>query len=140
MTSGPGDLDGGALSLEQIDDDAWGDPPADATHLVCATLALRRKPVATLTAEDLRLLIGQQIGVEVLLPCALALLSSDPLAEGHYYPGDLLASVMRLPSEYWAAHPDQAVAVRKIASAANHMDSDLQDDIDRFLSLTGQHT
>lgn len=51
-----GDPDRGALSVEQIEQDWWGDPPADATCLVRTAHELRRKPVAWLTAEDLRLL------------------------------------------------------------------------------------
>lgn len=45
--------------------------------------------------EDFRLLIGQGIGVNVLSPHALALLASDVLAEGDFYPGDLLATAIR---------------------------------------------
>lgn len=60
MTTQP---DRGALSLEQIEQDAWGDPPADASRLVRTAHELRRRPVALLTVEDLRLLIAQKIGV-----------------------------------------------------------------------------
>src|SRR5262245_29383951 len=92
----------GALSLEQIEHDAWGDPAPDATYLIRTAYELHRKPVAELTTEDLRLLIGQEIGVEVLMPYALAVLASDPLAEGDFYPGDLLVAVLRMPPEYWS--------------------------------------
>ena len=140
MINAAGDADGGALSLEQIEGDAWGDPPQGATRLVRTAHDLRRKPIATLTTEDLRLLIGQQIGVDVLVRCALALLSDDPLAEGDFYPGDLLVAVMKLPPQFWAAHPDQAMALRKIAQTARHEDSSLHSAVEGFLSLTEQHT
>jgi hypothetical protein len=134
-----GEPDCGALSLEQIEGDAWGDPPAGATRLVHTAHELRRKPVAALTPEDFRLLIGQEIGVDVLVPHALALLAGDPLVEGDFYPGDLLVSVMKLPPEYWASHPRQAAALRKIAVAAKATDAGtgIQGEIDGFLSLTG---
>jgi hypothetical protein len=32
---------------------------------------------------------------------ALAVLREDPLAEGNYYPGDLLHAVLRLPDDAW---------------------------------------
>jgi hypothetical protein len=78
----PGEPQGGVLSLEKIEQDAWGEPPADATFLIRTAYELRRKPVAMFTAEDLRLLIGQKIRVHVLLPHALALLAKDSLVAG----------------------------------------------------------
>jgi CDI immunity proteins len=92
--------DQGALSLKQVSHDFWGDAPADASRFIRTAHELRRKPVNALTAEDLRLLISQEIGVEVLVPLAVALLRRNPLVEGDYYPGDLLVAVMKLPSAY----------------------------------------
>ena len=46
-------------------------------------------------------MLGQRIGVPILLPLAAAVLVDDPLAEGDYFPGDLLHSVVRLPAEDW---------------------------------------
>ena len=50
-------------------------------------------------------MIGQKIGTQHLLPYALDRLEQNPLAEGDCYPGDLLSSILRLPSEYWEQHP-----------------------------------
>jgi hypothetical protein len=105
-----------------------------------ARLTTCPQAIATLTPDDLRLLIGQQIGVEILLRHALALLASDPLVEGDFYPGDLLVAVLRLPPEYWAAHPVQANALQKIAQTARHEDPGLRGAIAGFLSLTDHHT
>src|SRR5690349_12082144 len=88
-------------SLEQIEGDRWGGPPAAATALVSAVHALRRTPVAELRVGDLRLLIGQRVGLPVLVPVALQALRSDPLVEGDYYPGDLLAAVLRIEPSFW---------------------------------------
>lgn len=136
-----------ALSLEQIERDVWGDPPAEATYLVRTAHELRRKPIGTLTPEDLRLLLGQKIGVDALLPSALRLLAADPLVEGDFYPGDLLRAAVRIPAEYWADRASQAAAIRKIARAAKEVISSFQDDsaflladIDAFLALTEQQT
>lgn len=131
--------DRGALSLEQIENDTWGGPPLDGSYVVRTAHELHRKPIAALTTEDLRLLIGQRIGVDVLLPFALALLAKDPLIEGDFYPGDLLVAVMRQPPEYWAAHPGHTAAIRKIAQAVRDTDSYVQGKIVRFLEMTEQH-
>jgi len=64
------------MSLEDVEGDAWGPPPADATRLVAAVHQVRRKPLADLEPEDLRLLLGQQVGVEILLPRVLRLLEA----------------------------------------------------------------
>ena len=98
----------GELTLEQIEGHAWGDPPAHASYLVQAVYQLRRKPVGQLSAEELRVLLSQQTGVDAVIPYALNVLAGNPLAEGDYYPGDLLVAVLRLPAEYWQGHSEQA--------------------------------
>ena len=42
------------LSLEQIEGSSWGDAPADASTLISTVHRLRRQPVGSLDAEDLR--------------------------------------------------------------------------------------
>ena len=132
MTDGPD----GALSLEQIEKAPWGDPPDDATRLIRDAHALRRKPVRELTAGDLRLLLSQQVGVEVLAAQAVRVLRHDPLTEGDYYPGDLLVAVMKLPSSYWDAHPEELAAMQQIAQSVGDAEAELRDNIDRFLACT----
>jgi hypothetical protein len=97
-----------SLTLEQIEGQVWGDPPADASNLVKTVHDLRRKPVGQLNAEELRVLLSQQTGVDVIVPYALNVLEHNPLAEGDYYPGDLLVAVLKLPTEYWRQHADRA--------------------------------
>ncbi len=102
-------------SLEEVEGDAWGDAPADATKLIATVHELRRKPIVMLEIEDLRVLLGQRVGVPVLVPRALDILEHDPLAEGDYYPGDLLTAVLRrVPEEYWAAHPGESARLRAL--------------------------
>ncbi|SCE64032.1 hypothetical protein GA0070214_10183 [Micromonospora chaiyaphumensis] len=50
-------------------------------------------------------MLGQQIAVPALLPLALHVLLQDPLAEGDYYPGDLLVNVLGLPEPSWSGLP-----------------------------------
>lgn len=105
-------------SLEEIEDDYWGEPPADATRLISTAYALHRQPIGALDVEGLRLLISQQIGLDALVPLALGHVERDPLAEGDFYPGDLLDALMRrVPESYWQAHEDQRARVRTVAEA-----------------------
>ncbi len=131
MADGPGD---GTLSLEQIEKASWGNPPEGATKLIRDAHELRRKPVRELTAGDLRLLLSQRVGVEVLTPEAVRVLRRDPLAEGDYYPGDLLVAVLKLPTSYWDAHPGELAAMQQIAGSVVDADAELRGDISRFLA------
>lgn len=121
-----------ALSLEEIEGDAWGAVPADATHLIKTVYRLRRRPIAALDAEDLRVLVSQQVGLDVLIPRTLAKLHEDPLLEGDYYPGDVLTAVLRVPATYWSANPAQRTTVENIIAVVADPDPDLKADINKF--------
>jgi hypothetical protein len=54
-----------------------------------------------------------------LVPLAVARLDREPLAEGDFYPGDLLAAVLRVPAEYWTAHPGQRRRLRAVLVAVD---------------------
>ena len=121
-------------SLEEIENSTWGNPPPDATRLISTVHALRRRPIGSLDIEGLRILLGQQVGVDALTPLALTRLEDDPLAEGDFYPGDLLVAVLRLPAGHWRARPDQLARLRKVIDAlpADEVDDDLSSDIAAF--------
>jgi CDI immunity proteins len=110
------------LSLEQIEGDVWPAPSDDDSRLVRTAHALRREPIGTLDAEGLRLLISQNIGLEVLVPRAMTFLHEDPLIEGDYYPGDLLGSVLAVPADFWSRHQNLADEVQRIAASVPEED------------------
>ncbi|MEZ0230226.1 MAG: contact-dependent growth inhibition system immunity protein [Planctomycetota bacterium] len=91
-------------TLDQLEGDAWPEEPSYDSHLVTTCHALRRKPVGEFTIEDLRIMIGQNIGLDHLVPVAVEKLLEDPLAEGDFYPGDLLKNVLSVPSGFWTKH------------------------------------
>src|ERR1044071_9492585 len=101
-------------SLQQLEGQDWGKPNFDS-HLVTECHRLRRVPLCKFTVEDLRIMIGQQISLEYLMPIALEHLRADPLAEGAYYPGDLLSAVLRAGRKVWQQHPDWGNEVAAIA-------------------------
>jgi hypothetical protein len=89
-------------TLEELENDVWPDPaPNEATSLVRKCHRLRKKDIAELETEDLRLLVGQGIGVAHLGPLVFALLERDPETHGDFYPGDLLSALIR--SSNWPA-------------------------------------
>ncbi|WP_020159678.1 contact-dependent growth inhibition system immunity protein [Methylobacter marinus] len=92
-------------TIEQLENAVW---PHDSfsSHVVQESQRLRKVPVDQLGNEDLRLLIGQQIGLDFVVPLALERLSANPLVSGDIYLGDLLEVVSRLPEEFWVTHPD----------------------------------
>lgn len=92
-------------TLEDLEGDDWGTPPYDS-YLVRTCHRLRRVPLKDFSIEDLRIMIGQEIGLEYLLPIALVELEKDPLAEGDFYPGDLLKNVLGVSREFWRQHSE----------------------------------
>ena len=91
-------------SIEQIENEYWGEPTYDS-HLVITCHKLRKKPLKDFTVEDLRIMIGQNISLELLIPLAIERLKQNIMAEGDLYPGDLLQSVLRANESYWLQNP-----------------------------------
>ncbi len=81
-------------TLEQLERDAWGEPAHDS-RLVATVHRLRRKPLDAFTNEDLRIMIGQNVGLGHLIPLAMKVLRANPLASGDLHEGDLLAATIR---------------------------------------------
>ncbi|MER6557445.1 contact-dependent growth inhibition system immunity protein [Streptomyces sp. NPDC001027] len=103
-------------TLEELELDRWPAPPVDASRLIATAHALRRRPIGKLTVEDMRLLIGQDVGLAHLLPLALRVLRDDPMAEGDMYPGDLLFAVVTRSPALWKERPDLGRELRVIVS------------------------
>jgi hypothetical protein len=90
--------------LEELERQIW--PHNDfGSHVVQESQRLRKVPIGALSIEDLRLLIGQKMGLEFLVPLVLERLAANPLVSGDYYEGDLLSMVLAIPDTFWAAHP-----------------------------------
>ncbi len=104
-------------TLQELEGKDWGEPNF-ASHLVTECHRLRRVPLCELTTEDLRIMIGQQIGLEYLIPLAIERLRDDPLAEGDFCPGDLLQNVLRADSRFLVDHLDYRRAIADIVARA----------------------
>ena len=108
-------------TLDDLEGVEWGPPEYDS-YLVTNVHRLRRVPLKQYRLEDLRLMIAQNVGLRYLVPLALDHLENHPLAEGDFYPGDLLAAVARLPDAFWSAHrPLVPRALRAIDGALDRL-------------------
>jgi hypothetical protein len=87
-------------TLENLEKDFWGNPDYDS-HLVKRCHELRKLPLDNFTTEDLRIMIGQEIGLDYLIPLALEVLTIDLFAEGDFFEGDLLKNVLAVQTEFW---------------------------------------
>lgn len=107
-------------SLQELERNDWGEPDYDS-YLVQTCHRLRRIPLADFTTKDLRVMIGQQIGLLFLVPLALEKLEENPLAEGSYYPGDLLSMVLNTPEVFWSIHTDMRDVLRQIVAKTREL-------------------
>lgn len=105
------------MTLTQLERDDWGPAQYDS-HVVTECHRLRNVPLRDLTVENLRMLVGQGIGLAYTVPLALERLAIDPMASGDFYPGDLLKAVSSVPAEFWAEHPALAAAWQEVKARA----------------------
>jgi hypothetical protein len=123
-------------SLQQLEGSNWGDPAPVDTLMVQRCKALRRKPLAELDDEDLRLLIGQQIGLDHLVPTALEKLNIDAVAGGDMYEGALAENLTRLGDDWWSSHLTEKAAFEGVARRtdwARDADEDVAAEISSWL-------
>lgn len=89
-------------TLENLEKNNW---PAlvedEASYLAITCHRLRKKPLVDFSVEDLRIMIGQNIGLKYLVPIAIELLDDNILAEGDLYEGDLLTAVLSSDVGFW---------------------------------------
>lgn len=92
-------------TLENLEKDIWPAlSPDEGSHLIKTCTSLRKKPLQEFSTEDLRIMIGQEIGIHFLMPLAIETLTKDLFAEGDLYEGDLLKAVLEIESTFWDDH------------------------------------
>jgi hypothetical protein len=102
-------------SLQELEQSDWGEPTYHS-YLVTTVHRLRRVPLRQFSVEDLRIMIGQSIGLPYLVPLALEHVRKNPLVEGDFYPGDLLKNMLTADPVFWREHPDWREEVREISA------------------------
>jgi hypothetical protein len=68
---------------------------------------LYNTPITNFTIDDIRFMIGQEIGLKHLIPISIDYLREDILTEGMYYPGDLLKMVLTIHTSFWKNHQQE---------------------------------
>jgi hypothetical protein len=104
-------------TLQELEHDDWGEPKYDS-HLVTTCHQLRQKPLKDFTVADIRIMVGQGIGLELLAPMALEELERNPFAEGDYYAGDLLKCLLDgTPRDFWSSRPELSLRMSQVLSS-----------------------
>lgn len=93
-------------SIEQLENDIWPESGEFPSGLIKRCYAYRKIPIGSLSHEQLRTLISQDIGIKHLLPIVIEILEANPLAEGDFYQGDLLEATLRIEPTIWKKHPE----------------------------------
>lgn len=101
-------------SLEQLENSYWSDELEFPSNLVKNCHLYRKKALNSLTVEELRLLIGQNIGLPYLIPIALNILIENPFSKGDCYPGDLLQNILRSNINYWKMNTVQVIFLLQV--------------------------
>ncbi|MEL7360643.1 MAG: contact-dependent growth inhibition system immunity protein [Bacteroidota bacterium] len=107
-----------AKTLNQIEGRVPQPMPPGVKGLMANVERLMDTPIDQFSVGDLRLMIGQNMGTEHLMPRALGVLESNPFVCGTFFPGDLLKATFRLPVAYWTQHPahfERALAIARQA-------------------------
>ncbi len=102
-------------TLENLEKDSW-DEPTYNTNLIKTCHQLRKKPLNDFETEDLRIMIGQNIGLKYLIPLAFETLKDNIFAEGDFYEGDLLKSVLTSDKEFWKKENELLMELDKLIS------------------------
>ena len=89
-------------TLENLEKHIWPSiNQSEVSYLIRTCNQLRKKQLQDYTIEDLRIMIGQEIGLEYLIPLALEQLTDNLFAEGDMYKGDLLNNVLDIDTVFW---------------------------------------
>ena len=123
-------------TLQELENQDWGDGSYFPSHLVLTTHALRRKPLREFTVEDLRIMIGQNMSLEYLVPLAIEQLLHNPLAAGDFYEGDLLKNVLSVEADFWQKYPELQHIIANIIKK----NSPLPKILDKALQIFQQNT
>jgi hypothetical protein len=120
-------------TLDELEGTIW-DKPEFNSHLVQTCYKLRHTPLHLFEVEDLRIMIGQNIGLLYLIPLAIEALEMNTLAAGDYYAGDLLKAVLDSEPEFRRENPELK---KKIEDIVTNTMSDLQSKLQKFKYITG---
>ena len=106
-------------SLEELENSNWNETNFP-TGLVTEIFYLRKKKLKDFDANDIRMMIGQNLGLEYLIPMALKILQKDILEDALFYPGDLLSAVLNSKKNYWDGNNSKKEELVTLLEANSH--------------------
>jgi len=103
----------------------------DESSLVRRVHAVRKKLLRDFQPDEIRLCVGQAIGLPYLVPSALDILSGDPWIETEYYCGDLLHACIEVEHSFWDQHAGERDRMRTVLRHAAAAATPDREDIGR---------
>ncbi|MGN6569572.1 MAG: contact-dependent growth inhibition system immunity protein [Flavipsychrobacter sp.] len=128
-------------TLEQLENSNWGDAPKESSNLVRTIHQLRKIKLSELNIGDVRILLGQQIGLQYLVPIAINILKTDPFVEASFYNGDLLNALLSIDHIFWLSNSSLLSEITELINfieaklAEPGFDNDLKRQITRIITL-----
>jgi hypothetical protein len=103
------------------------DPGPYATSLVERVSKLCDLPLKDLKWPDIRVLIGQNIGLKYLMPWAIDAVTKRPLYRAELFDGDLLVACLKVDGKHWVNNMEQWHSLKSIL-----------DDLDSAMNSVGE--
>ena len=120
-------------SLESLEKKTWPALSSDeGSYLIKTCNSLRKKQLQDFTTEDLRIMIGQEIGLYFLIPLAIDTLTDNLFAEGDYYEGDLLKSVLDVDTKFWNDNKDYWQQLNELIKSRRQEIKEMKFDLSKF--------
>lgn len=120
-------------SLESLEKKTWPALSSDeGSYLIKTCNSLRKKQLQDFTTEDLRIMIGQEIGLYFLMPLAIETLTDNLFAEGDYYEGDLLKSVLDVDTKFWDDNEDHWQQLNELIKNRRQEIKEMKFEISKF--------
>jgi len=120
-------------SLESLEKKTWPALSSDeGSYLIKTCNSLRKKQLQDFTTEDLRIMIGQEIGLYFLMPLAIETLTDNLFAEGDYYEGDLLKSVLDVDTKFWDDNKDYWQQLNELIKNRRQEIKEMKFDLSKF--------
>ena len=120
-------------NLETIENKIYPSLSTDeGSYLIKTCNALRKKQLQDFTTEDFRIMIGQGIGLDFLIPLAIEILTENLFAEGDMYEGDLLKSVLNVDTQFWDGHKIYWQSLHDIIKDRRQEIENMKFDISKF--------
>ena len=101
-------------SIENLEKNNWGEIPKDESSIVQRAYKLRKVPLEEFSIDDIRFMIIQETGLPYLLTLAIEILQKNLFAEGNYFAGDLLSSILKIKPANWKGNKDHWLAIDKL--------------------------